>query len=443
MSEKTSSVLDSEPTRTHLIDAIKAGETNASLAKAYATSEKSIRRFRKRHGVNPAAVADGGAFTEFKADGTAEGGTAPSLVLDDPDTMLRKRGLDPEKWIIANLRANEYQGPASSEHTEATGETKVTYNQTRFNVVPKEPIVPAYQIVAPRTDGPSYKPRARRSVKAPTLIAVLGDQQAPFHDKGLHARFLEWTAQNQPEEIVNLGDSLDLPNISRHQLDPENSASVNESLQSGYDMYRDYREAAPDARMRKLYGNHDERLRNLILDIPKNNALHGLKRPDTATSTGESVFELSHLMRLDELAIELSLPHGSYQLGQILLSDKLAVRHGWLAKQGAGSTALASLRQLGYSVIVGHTHRQSIVHETKHEITGNVRVLKGVEAGCMCRVDQTPDPVDGRIWPNYTPAPDWQQGFCTVALHPSGYFQIDLASYVNGTLLWRDQIYTP
>jgi hypothetical protein len=59
----------------------------------------------------------------------------------------------------------------------------------------------------------------------------------------------------------------------------------------------------------------------------------------------------------------------------------------------------------------------------------------------MCRVDQTPDE-DGRIWPNYTAAPDWQQGFATVEVWPDGYFNIDTAKYVNGALMWRDQRFT-
>lgn len=440
---KTNSPLDAEPTFSKLKSALEDGATNATAARDFKTSEKSIRRFRLRHEIVPQAF-QGGAYTEIKDDGTAAGSTGVQKILDDPDTMLRQRGLDPLDWTISGLRCNEYEGPNSSDAVANGGDAKIKYYQTRFNVVAKTPIVPEVQLIAPRTEGwrPLSPPRGRVAyAKQPQLVAVIGDQQAPFHDKDLHSCWIQWCRENQPQRIVNLGDTIDLPDISRHQLDPENNARINECLQSGYDITRDTRDATPDAIIDKLYGNHDERLRNLILDKPKNNALYGLKRPDTPEAKGEEVFELSHLMRLDELHVNLVKPHGSYQLGSIILSEKLAVRHGWLAQRGAGASALATLRHLGYSIIVGHTHRQSIVHESKHEITGKVRVLKGIEAGCMCRVEQTLGD-DGRIWPSYTPAPDWQQGFCTVALHPNGFFQVDLATYVNGALIWRDQLYT-
>ena len=440
---QTASPLDQEPTFSRVRAAILAGDTNATIAAAFNTSEKSVRRFRARHGLNPSAVTDGGAFTEYKADGSAEAGTAPSLVLDDPDTMLRQRGLDPEEWVISGLRANEYQGPASADHQEKTGESKVTYYQTRFSVVPKQPIVPELQIMAPRTDGWIAPKKTRKSdPNTTTLVVVVGDQQAPFHDPGLHRVFLDWLRENRPDEGVSLGDSVDFPDIRPgHRFDPENNAVVNECLQSGYDMFRGYVDASPDTYWQKLIGNHDERLRNILLDSNKARPLYGIRRPVDEGGGGESLISLSHAMRLDELGINVIDPRGQYDLAQIKLSDKVAVKHGWLAQKGAGASALATLRHLGYSVIVGHTHRQSIVHETKHEIGGSIRVLKAVETGCMCRVDQTPGS-DGRIWPNYAVAPDWQQGFATVALHPNGTFQVDLATYVNGSLLWRDQVYT-
>jgi hypothetical protein len=205
-------------------------------------------------------------------------------------------------------------------------------------------------------------------------------------------------------------------------------------------LFRDYREASLDTWWRKLIGNHDERLRNILLDVPKARGLYGIKRPDTPEGPGESLHALSHAARLDELDVEVIDPHGAYDLAQIVLTPKLAVRHGWIARKGSGTSALETLKHLGFSVIVGHTHRQSVIHESKHEIDGEIRTLTGVETGCMCRVKQTIGE-DGRIWPNYTVSPDWQQGFATVEIWPDGFFSIDTAKFVNGALLWRDQRY--
>jgi hypothetical protein len=432
---QTQSPLDREPAFSEIKKLILAGETNASIVRSlprHALSETSIRRFRKRHGLQIPGTER--AYTRVNGD-EAEGASEPQLgppILDDPDKMLRDRGLDPLDWYVDDTTVNQWNGPSK-------GGNVVTYYQLKFRARRKRPEL---QIVAPRTDG--WKaPQRTRWLKhdGPKLIVVVGDQQAPFHDPQLHRLFCSWLRKNKPQEGISLGDSVDFPDISRHQLDPENTATVNECLQAGYDLFRGYIDASDTTWWRKLYGNHDERIRNLILDKPKNQPLYGLKRPDTPEEKGEHVLELSHLMRLDELGIDLVLPNGGYELGQIRVTEKLAVRHGWLARKGSGASALATLEHLGYSVIVGHTHRQAVVHETKHEIDGKLRTITGVEAGCMCRVDQTPDEL-GRIWPNYTAAPDWQQGFATVEIWPDGYFNIDTAKYVNGALMWRDQRYT-
>jgi hypothetical protein len=445
VSQTTQSPLDKEPYFTLIKGLVEGGETNASIVRTLPSelgpvSESSIRRFRKRHELQ--VPGQTGAYTRVD-NNVAEAATASETtkpILTDPDTMLRERGLDPEDWVITHMSPNMYEGPPSKEIAKATGQTKVTYYQTKFTATRRRP--PELQIIAPRTDGWKAPPRTRwLKHDGPKLIVVVGDQQAPFHDPQLHRLFCSFLRKNKPQEGISLGDSVDFPDISRHQLDPENTATVNECLQAGYDLFRGYVDSSPETFWRKLYGNHDERIRNLILDKPKNQPLYGLKRPDTPEGKGEQVLELSHLMRLDELGVELVLPSGGYELGQIRLTNKLAVRHGWLARKGSGASALATLEHLGYSVIVGHTHRQAVVHETKHEIDGKLRTITGVEAGCMCRVDQTPDE-DGRIWPNYTAAPDWQQGFATVEVWPDGYFNIDTAKYVNGALMWRDQRYT-
>lgn len=442
---QSQSPLDNEPVLSFVTNLITSGSTNASIVRevfaeyGLETSEDSIRRFRKRHQAQ--VPGQSSAYTKV-SDNTGEAQTEASTtrpILDDPDTMLRDRGLDPEEWVITHMTPNMYEGPASAEHTEKTGQTKITYYQTKFSVQRKRP--PELQIFAPRTDGWTRPAPVAPSSDERRFIVVVGDQQAPFHDKVLHNLFLAWLEENRPDEGISLGDSVDFPDISRHQLDPENTATVNECLQSGYDLFRGYVEASPGTYWRKLIGNHDERIRNILLDKPSVRPLYDIKRPDTPDETGEKLLNLSHAMRLDELGIEVIDPRGKYDLAQINLSDKLAVRHGWLARKGSGATALATLEHLGYSVIVGHTHRQSVVHNTKHEIDGRLRTLTGVEAGCMCRVDQTPDPIDGRIWPNYTPTPDWQQGFATVEIWPNGSFNIDTAKFVNGALMWRDQRY--
>lgn len=443
---QTTSILDTEPYLTFITKLITEGETNASVVRELdrnfklATSDKSIRRFRLRHELQvPGQTAEFLKETEDGIEGATPLAVSEKGILTDPDTMLRERGFDPEDFVITHVGPNEYQGPNSKAAVEAGGPTKITYTQTKFSA--KRKIAPELQIFAPRTDGWIAPPKVPIDKNQPYLVVVVGDQQAPFHDRTLHRLFSQWLREVKPSEGVSLGDSVDFPDISRHPKDPENNAFVNECLQEGYNVFRSYVDASPDTHWTKLIGNHDERIRNILLNNHQTAPLHGIKRPDTPEAEGEALLSLSHAMRLDELGINVIDPHGKYDLAQHVLTPKLAVRHGWLTRKGSGASALGSLEHLGHSIIVGHTHRQAVVHHTKHEIDGQLRTLTGVEAGCMCRVSQVPDE-QGRIWPNYAVSPDWQQGFCTVEIWPDGFFNIDTAKYVNGSLMWRDRRYT-
>lgn len=431
---------------------IREGATNATLAREFEASEASIRRFRKRHAINPDGISQ--AWTRVEND-EAQGATesvpitdwdgveSVRRILTDPDTMLRQRGLDPDDWEITNLTPNMYEGPTSKATQAAGGPAKLTYYQTKFTCKKRKPL--ADMIMAPRTDGwvrPTVNMVKHLDGKQQTVV-VIGDQQAPFHDTDLHAKFCEFLRQTQPARMVELGDTIDLPDIRPgHRQHRDHTASVNESLQSGYDINRGYVDAAPDMYIEMLWGNHCERLYNILADNQQAEVRNmlGIKRPDTPEAQGEELLTLEHAMRMDELGINVVNPAGSYTRAAILLTDKLAVRHGWIARKGSGSSALATLEHLGYNVIVGHTHRQAKVFKTVHEITQDIRTLVGIEAGCMCRVSQAPDE-QGRVWPGYTDEPDWQQGFVVVDIWPDGFFQADLATYVNSVLLSRGQRY--
>lgn len=403
------------------------------------TTADSIRRFRKRHGLNIPGTEQ--AYTNIHGDAgecctdarESVNGTPP--ILDDPDTMLRQRGLDPDDWYIDSLRCNEWDG------LQKGGVNKTKLYQTRFTV---KRLHPELVLLPPRADGwKPVKPKLLKPLAAqdtPELVVIVGDQQAPFHDQRLHELFLAWLVNNAPERGINLGDLMDFPDISRHKLDPENIAYAQECLQSGYGINRDYVFASPETEWQWMPGNHDWRLRDYVIQNAP--LIAGLRRVDTPEAAGEAVHGVQFLTRTDELGIEFIDPRGPYDLAQVQLSKNLAVRHGWLVRQKGGESAYKSLEKTGYSILVGHTHRQALVQHTVPEIDGTSRQLLAAEIGCMCRLDAEADRDDrGRRFPSYTPMADWQRGFATAMVYPDGKFKVDLASYVNGVLLWQDQRY--
>lgn len=432
--DKRKSPLDDPSISDFIERLIRAGETNINIARqvsrgfGIATTNDSIRRFRQRHPF----VSPNTEKAYIKIDGDeAEGITPPAMYPEsDPDRMLRDRGLDPSEWVIEDLHCNEY---------DQTPET--TLYQTKFRVRRKEPFT---GLMPPRPDGwrPLTLPRTRSSDE-PELVVVCGDHHAPFHDTHLHELFCKFLAQHKPHRGVVLGDLGDYPDISRHMADPENHCKAQECLQASYNILADYIYSSPDTQWDYLIGNHDERIRQyMIKNAP---LLYPFRQVDTLDGRGAEIHAMSHLMRLDELGVNLVDPHGTYEYAQVELSSNLAVRHGWVVRQGSGASALKTLEQTGYSVIVGHTHRQSCVYHTMQEIDGTPRVTLAVEAGCMCRMDKRTSKSSfrdrGERYPNYTVHPDWQSGFCTASIYPDGKFKVDLATYVNGVLLWRGDRY--
>ena len=267
------------------------------------------------------------------------------------------------------------------------------------------------------------------------LYAILPDQQVPYHDPDLHEQVLLWLCINEPYGIIFSGDFFDVSALARHARDTrptrESDAELlTRELAVGRRMLREYLQAAGPGCVDRRFvpGNHEQRLEAYLAQNAP--AIWGATGDD-----GEPLLSLAGILDLESLGIQWEKnPSGGpdYPHAQAVITPKLAVRHGWLARSGAGATALKTLETLGYSVIVGHTHRQAIVNKTYHEIDGSLRTLQAVEAGTLARVQ-------GGL--GYAVAPDWSPGFATVRIWPDGYFKTELAIYVNGVLIWGDQRY--
>jgi hypothetical protein len=339
---------------------------------------------------------------------------------DDPDQIVRDRGLNPEDWVFEGLVDNYWDSPTG----ERLYQRKLTLKRRKASKL----ILPA------RTDGPTFEaPKAKKIKPEGSLFIVKGDEQAPFYDKPLHEAYCTFLADNDINTIIDVGDGMDLPDISKYKGNPEHDAEarVNDCITTSYELRRDERVAAPDARILEMPGNHDIRLRDFIINnVPE---LHGLKRAQIEGNPEESVFNIGYLKRLDELGVEWLETDGPYEHGEFKISNKLAVRHGYKAVKDSGRTAFKTLEDLGYSILIGHVHRLAIVYKTVFDIDGNPTVLAGAETGCMCQVDIT--------GLGYQPAPDWQPGFMTATVFPDGTFALEPAVWVNGKLLWRDKRY--
>lgn len=390
---------------------LESGKSINFIAKKFDSSSRSVRRAIKR-------------WNEYDDELTKEVSYDDLDNLDsitDPKTLMKELGLDPNEWTVREADVSRYGSPDTPQYSL---KAKLERNIESLLIVPPKSKVQVKREYSKPAEG------------EPRFIVLCGDQHAPFHDKKLHDLFLDWLHVNKPHEGVLLGDTCDFPEISRHRHKPEWKASVQECLLSAHELLVDYVDTSSETKWVKLLGNHDDRLRNTIIDY--NSDLFNLKRAydrrQVDREASQSVWDLAFLLRLDDLGISLVRSSGTYDGAQYILSPKIAARHGWLAKSKSGTTATSTLEHLGHSIIIGHTHRRAFIYKTVHRLDGTVDELVSIESGCMCEAGKP-------TGLGYTPAPDWQQGFITLQIWPDGSFNADPATFVDGVLRWRDQIY--
>lgn len=399
----------------------ETGSTPSKLAKAW--SDFGLPALRDGR---PPKNADGitRAKKEFTPGLTIDGSLATLVTpptpyqLGDIETMLRERGLDPDEWAIDRAVVNEWDANAGRDED---GEVVVIKLRQLKVMLKRKPdidwLFPAVE-VAKRWMPP--KAKARKGKSKPTQLAVIcGDQQAIYHDEGLHEAFCRWLADVQPELGALTGDSMDLPTISRHSDRPNWDATPQACIDGAFRLLSDYRDASPATRWRKLRGNHDIRLESELLNRAER--MYGLKPAAIPGREQIPGYSIRNLLHLDALGIELVGAEGEkWELAELTLASGVTVRHRLPTKEKTS--------RLGRTILAGDSHRQSIRCTTLWD-GDEARTITLVEVGCMCSLDGL----------GYTFAPDWQQGFATAAITEGAPAGIDLAKWNGERLVWRGQ----
>ena len=228
----------------------------------------------------------------------------------------------------------------------------------------------------------------------------------PFHDEAAMDVFVEVARQEQPEEIVILGDFLDLPSQSRWAQEAGFARTTQMAINAAHTWLAKLRKAAPLARIIIIEGNHDKRMQSFI----ETNALaaFGLTR----ANAGElPVMSLPFLLRLDELMIEYV---DAYPAATYWDDDRTRNIHDTRANS-KGSTMAQYASDLPHiNTWAGHTHRAEVIYKTVMGPRGEAIESYSANPGALCRVDGTVPSVHGALHSDGTSArivEDWQQGF--------------------------------
>ena len=254
--------------------------------------------------------------------------------------------------------------------------------------------------ITPTRRGKSFRSEAR------TLVA--GDAQIPFQDPQAFDRFQLAVTETNPDNIVFVGDMVDLPSMSRWSQRSEWVGSTQGAIDTYHSFLAQTRANAPNANISVVHGNHEQRLDDYV----RKNAAEalGLKRANAAKEL--AVLTLQYLVRYDELDINSI---DGYPNGTLWLEDDLKATHGTNVAKG-GSNAAKYLREERESTLYGHTHRQELAYRTFARRVGGVTIA-AASPGCLALVDGTVPgfhhtvDAQGEV---VKKAEDWQQGLLVI-----------------------------
>lgn len=258
---------------------------------------------------------------------------------------------------------------------------------------------------APTKITPTRRGKAFRS-DARTLVA--GDAQIPFQDPEAFDRFQRAVIETQPDNIVFVGDMVDLPSMSRFSQRPEWVGTTQGAIDDYHNFLAQTRANAPNANISVVHGNHEQRMDNYI---QKNAAeVLGLRRANAGKEL--AVLTLQYLVRYDDL--EINSVDG-YPNGTLWLEDNLKAFHGTNVAKG-GSNAAKYLREERETTLYGHTHRQELAYRTFARRVGQLTIA-AASPGCLALIDGTVPGFNHTVDAQgevVKKAEDWQQGLLVI-----------------------------
>jgi UDP-2,3-diacylglucosamine pyrophosphatase LpxH len=259
-------------------------------------------------------------------------------------------------------------------------------------------------------------------MKIETAI-VASDIHFPYEDKGLiEAAFKAWRTLKKAgtlKYIILNGDIIDCYAISSYakSLDMSDS-SFEDELEQTRVFLRRLRKEFPNTRIIFIEGNHEWRLRRLLME-PKERFRYEWM---------DKYLHFTKTLELDKLNIEYIQHNGVAGQMRIQLGEDLLIGHFAAARSGSGATAKALMNKYtGYKIIQGHVHKAAIIHKTNGR-----HPTWSLENPCMCPINQSDYDIDL----------DWQQGFTIVTLvdgiaHP----ELVTVDQVTRTFLFRGKVY--
>jgi len=369
----------------------------------------------------------------------SESAAKSKRVLNAIEEMIRSKGID-----IAEIGSVKKVSIYQQVTKDAEGEFQV-HDLQAIQFSPSWETGPEWELPKPGPTvqiqksvvKPIHKSAAKTAVIVPDIqIGYFRDADGNLvatHDECAIAIVMAIIRDTQPDQIILLGDNLDLPEFGKYRLSPAFALTTQASIDRATTLCAEMRQAAPKAKIVWLAGNHEERLTNYILDNAK--AAFGITKGNTPKAWPD--MSVPSLCRMEEYGIHFE---SGYPAGYYLVNKQLACIHGNRVRS-RGSTAHIYLNEQKLSVIYGHIHRIELAYRTRQDWDG-ARTIMAASPGTLARIDGAVPSTKGGVdaWGRpKTVVEDWQQGVGFVTYEETGknLFTYEVAAIYDGWTRFR------
>ena len=339
------------------------------------------------------------------------------------EDLIESAKIDTDEWTVRSWTANSWEGVGKDSEPITLHQVKASLERS-----PKH-------LFAKVSNVRNLRRKAMRMGRAVKSALIIPDSQhgfrwnydrktiEPMHDERALACVVELAKLMQPDEIILLGDMLDLaPWALKFPRDKSLANTTQPSDAALYDFLYQLRSASRHSVCHYVAGNHEDRIDRAILE--RLGEAEGLRQANDPN--GHGVLTVPHLLALDSLDIKYIEYKDEYWLW-----NKVRVWHGTLVRKGGGKT-VASMAQAGqHHEVVGHIHRLELAMKTLWGPNGS-RTVTFMSPGCLTRLD-------GMV-PAATPRVDWQQGVGVAYLDRDGTVSMMPIPINNGRLIWQGEI---
>lgn len=370
-------------------------------------------------------------------------GQAPRTIIDkaEADKLNQiKNALDEANIPVEAIGRIDHVRVRSGYHEGLTkgpeGEPVVTHLRSKHVSImlsPKWAEGPEWPVIEPAKPVKVTNPTPKKKSTDLKTVVVISDVQVgflrdiedptnlvPMHDRAAIDVALQIVADLRPQQLVYVGDFLDLPEMSRYVQHAEFAMTTQAAVDEGYKILAKFEAAAGPREQRDpttfLGGNHEARIRSYILANAR--AAFNL-RPAQETPNSWPDLSVPHLLRFEELGIAYA---GEYPGGEFWLNPGLVIRHDPQSKEAYDA-----------SVIAGHTHHVRREDFTRRTPTGDKKHTLW-EIGCLCSLDNYGDKrslLATKVPSNRAFHKNWSHSFAVVTLMPDETFSVELVEYIK------------